>query len=73
MPNYTWKRLIGADEGIRTPNPLLRRQMLYPLSYVRAEAEFTFALGCAELPDRTVGAPNEQSIHAEAKRQNLGI
>jgi hypothetical protein len=26
---------IGAPEGIRTPNLLIRSQMLYPLSYGR--------------------------------------
>ena len=27
--------MSGAPEGIRTPNPRLRRPMLYPLSYRR--------------------------------------
>jgi hypothetical protein len=26
---------VGAREGIRTPNLLIRSQMLYPLSYAR--------------------------------------
>ena len=30
--------LVGAPEGIRTPNLLIRSQMLYPLSYGRTAA-----------------------------------
>ena len=33
-----WKPLLyllGAPGGIRTPDPLLRRQLLFPLSYGR--------------------------------------
>ena len=29
--------MVGAPEGIRTPNLLIRSQMLYPLSYGRSE------------------------------------
>ncbi len=28
----SWRRLAGAPRGIRTPDLLLRRQLLYPLS-----------------------------------------
>ena len=28
--NYTHHERIGAPEGIRTPDPRLRRQLLYP-------------------------------------------
>ena len=31
----TWALTCGAPEGIRTPNLLIRSQMLYPLSYGR--------------------------------------
>ena len=31
-------RIAGALEGIRTPNLLIRSQMLYPLSYKRRRA-----------------------------------
>ena len=30
---------LGAPGGIRTPDPLFRRQMLYPLSYRRECAD----------------------------------
>ena len=30
-----WEYLFGAFGGIRTPNLLIRSQMLYPLSYER--------------------------------------
>lgn len=33
----------GAGGGTRTPNPQFRRLMLYPLSYVRAEAPLYLA------------------------------
>ena len=33
--NYSLGNLIGAPAGIRTPNLLIRSQMLYPLSYGR--------------------------------------
>ena len=32
--------LYGALEGIRTPNLLIRSQMLYPLSYKRKILQF---------------------------------
>jgi hypothetical protein len=39
-PTYTLglgpARIVGAPGGIRTPDPLIRSQMLYPLSYGRA-------------------------------------
>jgi hypothetical protein len=31
----------SAREGIRTPNLLIRSQMLYPLSYARLAAKYT--------------------------------
>jgi hypothetical protein len=31
--------MIGAPEGIRTPNLLIRSQVLYPLSYGRVTSE----------------------------------
>ncbi len=31
----------GALEGIRTPNLLIRSQMLYPLSYERTNQQYT--------------------------------
>jgi hypothetical protein len=36
-PVSTWGN-VGAPEGIRTPNLLIRSQMLYPLSYGRVVA-----------------------------------
>ena len=35
LPGSEEPGIIGAPEGIRTPNLLIRSQMLYPLSYRR--------------------------------------
>ena len=35
IPGSEEPGIIGAPEGIRTPNLLIRSQMLYPLSYWR--------------------------------------
>ena len=37
-------RIAGALEGIRTPNLLIRSQMLYPLSYKRLVVESEYYL-----------------------------
>ncbi len=34
-------RFLSASGGTRTPNRLIRSQMLYPLSYERVTAEFS--------------------------------
>ena len=36
-------RESGAPGGIRTPDPLIRSQMLYPLSYGRADSDWFHA------------------------------
>ncbi len=38
---------VGAPEGIRTPNLLIRSQMLYPLSYGRNPRHRDFSRCCA--------------------------
>ena len=38
--------LPGALEGIRTPNLLIRSQMLYPLSYERSQCSILHAEPC---------------------------
>ena len=35
IPGSEEPGIVGAPEGIRTPNLLIRSQMLYPLSYER--------------------------------------
>ena len=54
----TWGN-SGALGGTRTPNLLIRSQMLYPLSYERTSQQYTAALGpygaCIRCPEQTVG------------------
>gem|GEM_PF-4379949 len=40
-PNFAFRSFYGALGGIRTHDPLLRRQLLYPLSYQGAPHYFT--------------------------------
>ena len=35
-----FNEILGALEGIRTPNLLIRSQMLYPLSYERRHPQY---------------------------------
>ena len=38
--NHTHDEEVGTPGGIRTPDPLVRSQMLYPLSYGRTVGEY---------------------------------
>ena len=66
--------LPGAPGGIRTPNLLIRSQMLYPLSYRRLfscpdRAVAVIELSCSRSPERTGRAtgPRKPRPSAEAE------
>ncbi len=68
--------IIGAPEGIRTPNLLIRSQVLYPLSYGRSghskiERPTPFIFACGRTPaeihpgsDRDIWCPAPQNARA---------
>jgi hypothetical protein len=41
LPGGQWACELGALGGTRTPNLLIRSQMLYPLSYERTNQQYT--------------------------------
>ena len=42
--NRSLLKICGAAEGIRTPNRLIRSQMLYPLSHCRSDKNIRIVL-----------------------------
>ena len=65
-PDKTTAEKKGAPEGIRTPNLLIRSQMLYPLSYGRPSRTTN--------SDVTGSTPSPETARSASLRQNfLGI
>jgi hypothetical protein len=53
VTNTVLARMRGAPEGIRTPNLLIRSQMLYPLSYGRLAGRESNRMAGADPPEGT--------------------
>ena len=56
---FRWSEALCAPGGIRTPNLLIRSQMLYPLSH-----------GCGRLVRLLAAEQHRESVSAHAARTN---
>ena len=62
--NYSLGNLIGAPAGIRTPNLLIRSQMLYPLSYGRSFCVNDLTIAFTSLESKVRSLPIEKAVGA---------
>jgi hypothetical protein len=71
-PHKPWRPVAsgGAPEGTRTPDPLLRRQLLYPLSYRRPVARRT---GARRPRERIGPAPGARNLAARRGARKRGL
>lgn len=69
-----WDDEVGAAGGIRTPDPLFRRQMLYPLSYSRAEETRLYpSEQIAQCISQVVELKRESRIESRARLNTLAV
>jgi hypothetical protein len=73
---------LGASGGTRTPNPLIRSQMLYPLSYGRLARDHSVGAPAGTTPfgalrwqpsTRSHPEPREPGAIPDAKSQARGV